>query len=286
MRILRSKYAGACYGVKRALKMVQELPGEAPVRTLGPLIHNPQVVAELKSQGIESVESVDAVESGTLVIRSHGVSPEVIEAAHQRGLVVLDATCPHVTKAQQAASDLSQNGYRVFVVGEQGHPEVEGISAYAGTDVLVVQDPADLPPLAPGEHVGLVVQTTQTPEALARIVQALEERDINLSIRNTICSATRQRQEAAFELAGQVDVMLVVGGRNSGNTTRLTEICAQVCPQTYHLESPDELQREWFDNAQTVGITGGASTPESQIAATEERLRALIGEHSQGEKSA
>jgi len=260
--------------------MVQERPSAAPapVRTLGPLIHNPEVVAELQSQGIEAVDSLDAVDAGTLVIRSHGVPPDVITAAHLRGLTVIDSTCPHVTKAQQAASNLNETGYRVLVVGELGHPEVEGISAYAGANAIVIQDPSDLPELAPGEHVGLVVQTTQTPETLAAIVQALEERDLHLIINNTICSATRQRQEAARELAAEVDVMLVVGGRNSGNTTRLAEICAAVCARTYHLEKPEELQLDWFTDAESVGITGGASTPESQIAATEERLRRLLGE--------
>jgi 4-hydroxy-3-methylbut-2-enyl diphosphate reductase len=314
LEILRSKYAGACYGVERALKMVQEAPNELestefsavggfaeppveigesgkstgstvesvrvslkPIRTLGPLIHNPQVVAELKNRGVEAVDSLAEATSGTLVIRSHGVPPEIILAAEEKGLTVLDATCPHVTKAQQAANKLNAEGYRVLVVGERGHPEVEGISAHAGSDCLVVQDPSDLPDFQAGERIGVVVQTTQTQTTLDSIVKALKNRGVRANIYNTICSATRKRQEAARELAEQVDVMLVVGGRNSGNTTRLSELCTAACPNTHHLETPDELQLDWFKGAERIGITGGASTPEAQIVATEERLKELLG---------
>jgi 4-hydroxy-3-methylbut-2-enyl diphosphate reductase len=247
------------------------------VHTLGPLIHNPLVVAELRRRGVEMAATVDDVESGIIVLRSHGVTPQVVEAALAKGLTIVDATCPHVSKAQQAAQELREQGYTVVVVGERGHPEVEAISAYAGEGAVVVQEPADLP--APGElpstRIGVVVQTTQTEAALAAIVEALQEQGIEPEVRDTICFATRQRQEAASELAGEVDVMIVVGGRNSGNTTRLAQICEAFCPNTYHIESPAELDDAWFEGAVNVGITAGASTPEAQIVAVEEALRGV-----------
>ena len=278
MQIILSKYAGACYGVKRALSLVEEASaGKRPVSTLGQLIHNPKVVFALESRGIRAVGSVAEADAGVLVIRSHGVAPSVIAAAEARGLEVVDATCPHVSAAQQAARELREQGYNVVVVGEQGHPEVEAIRAWAGEGTLVVQEPDDaaLMQIAATGRIGLVVQTTQSPAALEAIVQALERRGIKAEVRNTICSATRQRQQAAAELAADVQVMLVVGGRNSGNTTRLTEICSEVCVATYHIESPLEIQPDWFAGVQRIGVTAGASTPEVQINAVVQRLQSL-----------
>jgi 4-hydroxy-3-methylbut-2-enyl diphosphate reductase len=277
MRIIRSKYAGACYGVERALSLVDEAADhtDTVVHTLGPLIHNPQVVSELRSRGVEEAATVDEIESGVVVIRSHGVEPAIIKQAQDKGLQVVDATCPHVSKAHQAARELREQGYLVMVVGEPGHPEVEGIYAYAGDTALVVQDPSDLPKELASNKIGIVVQTTQADSALQSIVEALQARGIEPEVRNTICFATKQRQQTAAELAAKVDVMLVVGGRNSGNTTRLAQLCEEVCPDTYHIENATELKAEWFVDAQLVGITAGASTPEDQIIAVEKALRAL-----------
>ncbi|MDR3316362.1 MAG: 4-hydroxy-3-methylbut-2-enyl diphosphate reductase [Coriobacteriales bacterium] len=282
MKVVRSRHAGACYGVERALSLVDEAAANArseqgdtePVHTLGPLIHNPQVVSELKEQGVEVAATVDEVKSGILVIRSHGVVPSLIEDAQDKGLRVFDATCPHVSKTHAAARELRESGHLVVIVGEPGHPEVEGIQAYAGDDALVAQSADDLPAELARDKVGVVAQTTQAKETLDAVVAALRERGIEPLVRNTICFATKQRQETARELAEQADVMLVVGGRNSGNTTRLAEICAPVCPRTYHVESPDELDPTWFEGAETVGITAGASTPENQIIAVEKALLA------------
>jgi 4-hydroxy-3-methylbut-2-enyl diphosphate reductase len=243
------------------------------VHTLGPLIHNPQVVSELREQGVEEASSVAAVDEGILVIRSHGVAPEVVEEAQRKGLQVVDATCPHVSKAHEAARKLREQGYLVVVVGELGHPEVEGIRSYAGDEAIVVQEPSDLPAELVSDKIGIVVQTTQAGGALAAIVAALEERNITPLVRNTICFATKQRQETATELAKEVDVMVVVGGRNSGNTTRLAELCKTVCPATYHVETPNELDAAWFKDAEKIGITAGASTPEKQIIAVERALK-------------
>ena len=278
MRVVRARNAGACYGVQRALDMaLAAVEGGGAASTLGPLIHNPQVVADLAARGVRAVEHVEDVRSGSIVIRSHGVTPAVRRAAEARGLPVVDATCPHVARAQKAAAQLGERLGRVVVVGEAGHPEVEGLVACAreaGAEVFVAACPADLPACL-REPVGVVVQTTQTRAALDAVEEALRARGVNPEVKNTICSATSQRQEAAAELAGEVDAIVVVGGRNSSNTTRLADICAASCPRTYHIESPDEVDPAWFAGCESVGVTAGASTPEAHIAAVVARLEAL-----------
>ncbi|HJH43660.1 MAG TPA: 4-hydroxy-3-methylbut-2-enyl diphosphate reductase [Rubneribacter badeniensis] len=278
MRVVRARNAGACYGVQRALDMaLAAVEGGGAASTLGPLIHNPQVVADLAARGVRAVEHVEDVHAGSIVIRSHGVTPAVRRAAEARGLPVVDATCPHVARAQKAAAQLGKRLGRVVVVGEAGHPEVEGLVACAreaGAEVFVAARPADLPACL-REPVGVVVQTTQTRAALDAVEAALRARGVNPEVKNTICSATSQRQEAAAELAGEVDAIVVVGGRNSSNTTRLADICAASCPRTYHIESPDEVDPAWFAGCESVGVTAGASTPEAHIAAVVARLEAL-----------
>ena len=276
-QIVVADQAGACYGVERALEMVRNCMGRGTdVYTLGPLIHNPSVVEELESHGVTVVESCDAVPAGDiLVIRSHGVAPEVVAHAVELGLDVVDATCPFVKKAQDRAADLASQGYQVVVVGEEGHPEVVGIHARSGADALVAGCPEDLEGADLARKVGVVVQTTQSASRLAQVVAAIAPRVRELRVMNTICSATEQRQAAAARLAEDADAMVVVGGRNSGNTRRLAEICSAIQPRTHHIESCDELVGEWFDGCGLVGVTAGASTPASQIDAVVAALQRL-----------
>ncbi len=270
MKVIRAKHAGACYGVQRALDMAQvSVMDGGEAYTLGPLIHNPRVVSELESCGVHVAAGVDDIEAGIVIIRSHGVTAEVHAEVEQRGLSVIDATCPHVARAQQAAEDLARQGCHVVVVGEAGHPEVEGLVSWArraGGEVCVVADPINVPADL-DEPVGIVVQTTQTRESLDSVVDALHARGIEPEVRNTICFATRQRQNAAAKLAEQTDAIVVIGGRNSSNTTRLAEICSAICENTHHVESADELDPVWFAGCETVGVTAGASTPEAHIEA-------------------
>lgn len=306
MEVIRAKRAGACYGVQRALDMADEVIADGGrAYTLGPLIHNPQVVADLAARGAEAVDAVEnirwegaaesdalaegavpaaadttAAEAPAVVIRSHGVTPQVLAAVEERGFAVVDATCPHVSRAQHAAAELAGEGCRVIVVGEAGHPEVEGLRAWAeeaGGKVDVVAAPEEIPE-GLYDPVGVVAQTTQRRENLEAVVAALRAAGLEPIVKNTICSATRQRQESAAELASAVDAMVVIGGRNSSNTTRLAEVCALTCPRTFHIESADELDPAAFTGCARVGVTAGASTPENQIAAVEEFLRALEGE--------
>ena len=273
-----ARYAGVCYGVERALGMAEKAAGEArkPVNTLGPLIHNPLVVNDLERIGVGTASNVSEVEEGTLIIRAHGVVPSVVEDARNRGLDVLDATCPYVKKVHNAAERLVREGYQLIVVGESGHPEVEGIMGHAGDDAHVVSVPGDLDAIDLSRKVGVVVQTTQTPGALADVVAELSKRTMDLRVINTICSATQERQDSAAELARRVDAMIVVGGKNSGNTRRLAEICTAACPKTHHIEDASEIEAAWFDGVSHIGVTAGASTPASHIERALVRMRSLL----------
>ena len=278
MKVVLAENAGACYGVQRALDMAHDAAaGPGPVFTLGQLIHNPGVVADLEAIGVHVAAAPEDVAEGTVVVRSHGVTPDVYERLSARNLTVVDATCPHVARAQKAAADLASEGCRVLVVGEKGHPEVEGLRAWAkraGTKVDVVLAPEDVP-IDLRAPIGIVVQTTQRRENLDAVVEAVRAQGIEPVVKKTICSATRLRQDAAAKLAGEVDAMVVIGGRNSSNTTRLAEICEVTCPRAFHIESADEIDPAWFEGCEVIGVTAGASTPENQISAVVERLESL-----------
>lgn len=262
-----AEHAGACYGVNRALELARgcALEHAEPVHTLGPLIHNPIVVEELAEQGVGLSQSLDEIDRGSVIIRSHGVVPQVIEDARARGLSVVDATCPYVKKVHKAASNLVHEGYDLIIVGESGHPEVEGIVGHAEGKAHVVASPQDLDGLTLGKRVGVVVQTTQTAANLSAVVAALAPLVSELRVVNTICAATSERQRAAASLASEADIMIVVGGKNSGNTRRLAQICHAACSKTHHIEDAAELDQSWFDGARLIGITAGASTPQAHI---------------------
>lgn len=273
-RIEIARHAGVCYGVERALELAHRAGTDAlpPVHTLGPLIHNPRVVNELEEAGVQMANRLEDIPAGAVIIRAHGVAPAVEDEARERGLSVLDATCPYVKKVHVAAERLRAAGYQVIVVGEAGHAEVEGIMGHAGEGAVVVSGPEDLDGLKLAPKVGVVVQTTQTDERLAAVVSALLPRTREVRVVNTICKATHERQESAAELAARADVMVVIGGRNSGNTRRLAQICVAACPRTYHIESADEIDPSWFVDAELVGITAGASTPERHIREVIDRI--------------
>lgn len=275
MQVIRAKHAGVCYGVERALDMAAAaMMDEEPTYTLGPLIHNPKVVEELTRNGIEVAGDVDDVERGIVVIRSHGVEPEVLKRLNDKRLTIIDATCPHVAKAQRAAAELRDLGGTVLVIGRAEHPEVKGLCGHAGERAVVVASVEELPETL-SEPVGIVVQTTESKEKLASVVEALEARGIAPVVKNTVCFATRQRQDSAAMLADEVDAIVVIGGRNSSNTTHLYEICAAHCPRSYFVESVSELDPSWFAGCGTVGVTAGASTPDDQISEVIDYLESL-----------
>ena len=266
MEVILADAAGFCFGVKRALSLTNQVLSEIdpaiPVYTLGPLIHNPQVVAQLEAKGVQVLERPGDASSGVVIVRSHGVAPKVLEELQELSCDVVDATCPFVQRAMRWAEQLSDEGYQVIVVGDRLHPEVQAILGYAGETAQVVSDPQEIRELPIASRVGVIAQTTQSVQNFKACVDELVGKVEDLKTFDTICTATEQRQKSARELAAKVDVMVVIGGRNSANTKRLAEICKEQGTATYHIETPDELQRQWFAGAWRAGVTAGASTPD------------------------
>lgn len=263
MEIRIAENCGFCYGVKRAVNMAQDTSDQLERSyTLGPIIHNPQVVSNLEEHGVYAVDSLDEIPGGTVIIRSHGVGPAVYEEATDKGLKVVDATCPHVKKAQQDAKSVIDSGMSLVILGEKKHPEVISINLWAQNKGIVIEAEEEAKILPFVENRGVVVQTTFSQFKFQSIIDILEEKTQNLKVFKTICTATQERQNSAVELAKTVDLMIVVGGKNSGNTNRLAEVCRDVGCTTYHIETAAELQLDWFNHVQTVGVTAGASTPD------------------------
>ena len=263
MEIFLADKAGFCFGVKRAINTAFEAAGKGRVYCLGPLIHNPQEVERLNQAGVSTVENLSSLKPGDFVIiRSHGVPLGVLAQARDKGLNIIDLTCPFVSKAQRDAEALKKEGYQVVVVGEKKHPEVQSILGYAGEDAVVVEKADDAEGLELRSRLGVVAQTTQSYGNFSEIVLKLLRLSKEIKVFNTICSSTKERQDAARTLAGQVDVMLVVGGRNSANTSRLADLCKREGKHTYHIELADEIRREWLNGASKIGVTAGASTPD------------------------
>jgi len=275
MDVILAEKAGFCFGVQRAINTAFKAAGDRKVYCLGPLIHNPQEVSRLREAGVETVEDFSKLKSGdSLIIRSHGVPPAVLASAREKGLTIIDLTCPFVAKAQQHAQSLSREGYQVVVVGEKKHPEVQSILGYAGESSVVLEQSGDIDQVRLQGRLGVVAQTTQSYGNFSEIVLRLLRLSNELKVFNTICSSTKERQDATQVLAARVDVMIVVGGRNSANTSRLVSLSREAGKPTYHVEVVDEIRSDWLKGARTVGVTAGASTPSWVIDAVLERLRA------------
>ncbi|PKM44573.1 MAG: bifunctional 4-hydroxy-3-methylbut-2-enyl diphosphate reductase/30S ribosomal protein S1 [Firmicutes bacterium HGW-Firmicutes-8] len=264
MKTILAPKAGFCFGVKRALDLAMQTARETnkSIYTLGPLIHNPQVVEDLSKKGIKVVKDLSDIPEGVIIIRSHGVGPDIIDNARDRDLQVIDATCPFVKKAQELAKELNDQGYQVVVVGDKEHPEVTGIIGWTGHTGIVVETPEQAEKLQPLKKIGIISQTTQPEENFNNIASVLQEKAEEVKAYNTICHATRDRQYAAAELARKVDVMIVIGGKNSANTQKLARLCAQTGTPTHHIETAAEFKREWLADKKLIGITAGASTPD------------------------
>lgn len=266
--------AGFCFGVKRAINTAFEAASKGNVYCLGPLIHNPQEVERLRQAGVRTVEDLSSLHPGDhLIIRSHGVPPQVLAQARDKGLTIIDLTCPFVGKAQRDAEALYKEGYQVVVVGEKKHPEVQSILGYAGENSLVLETVDDVAGVKLQARLGIVAQTTQAYSNFSEIVLKLLSLSKELKVFNTICNSTKERQDSARNLAGQVDVMLVVGGRNSANTSRLVTVCNQEGKPTHHIEVADELRLEWLEGVGTVGVTAGASTPDWVLEGVLQKLK-------------
>ena len=253
------------------------------VYTLGPLIHNPQAVSKLNNVGVGLADNIKDVDEGTIIIRSHGVAPEVIDQAEERGLEVINATCPFVKKAQEKAKNLKEDGYQVLISGDRNHPEVVGILGFTNDQAIVIEDESDFAKIPNNSKIGVITQTTQSISHLQNLVNYLLPKVKDLKVHNTICTTTSQRQEEAADLAEQVDLMIVLGGYNSANTNRLAEICREHGVTTHHVEQAEELQTDWFTNIKKVGITAGASTPNWIIKEAVKRMEEINEEQKQEE---
>ncbi len=274
MKIFLADKAGFCFGVKRAISTAFKAAGHGKVYCLGPLIHNPQEVERLREAGVKTVEDFSSLDPGDfLIIRSHGVPPLVLAQAREKGLQIIDLTCPFVGKAQRDAESLHKDGYQVIVIGEKKHPEVQSILGYAGDNAVVVETAEEVENQGFQNRLGVVAQTTQSYSNFSEIVLKLLRLSKELKVFNTICHSTKERQDAARVLAGQVDIMLVVGGRNSANTGRLVSVCRQEGKPTYHIEVADEIRPEWLTDAVRVGVTAGASTPDWVLERVLEKLK-------------
>ena len=265
-----AKSAGFCFGVKRAVDTVYEQTGKKNVYTFGPIIHNEEVVKDLEKKGvfvINTMEELDDITEGTVIIRSHGVSSAVYEALQKKGVEIVDATCPFVLKIHNIVKQESANGKQIVIIGNEKHPEVEGIMGWSKTQVHVVDtaEKAQNLQLDPQREVCIVSQTTFNYNKFKELVEIISEKGYNIIIRNTICNATEERQTEAREIAKRVDAMIVVGGSSSSNTRKLYEICKNECKDTYYIQTLNDLDMTSLGKADCIGITAGASTPNNII---------------------
>lgn len=282
MEIILASNAGFCFGVRAAInkgeKLIEE--GKGPIATLGPLIHNPQEVARLESLGIKSYDDIDSVQEKNVLIRTHGVAPSVYQEIEKHGHSYYDCTCPKVKRVQQLAREHAEAGYQVLVLGDCKHPEVMAIVGWTNDTAIVFISLDELKGLSlEGKKVCLVSQTTEKLERFEKAVEYLESLSLEeLVVQNTICTATRDRQSDASELAAKVDLMVVIGGYNSANTCKLVSICQDVGVATKHVETAAELQDEWFEGVNKIGLTAGASTPDWIIREVIDKMEELTME--------
>ena len=279
MEVTLAKTAGFCFGVKRAVDKVYELADkEDKVYTFGPIIHNEEVVRDLESKGVQVLNSSDElteVTDGIVVIRSHGVPKEVYQLMEEKQIRYADATCPFVRKIHKLVEKHSREGRRIVIVGNDHHPEVEGITGWCLTPPIVISttEEAGNLPISQSEPICVVSQTTFNYNKFKDIVEILEKKRYDRIVLNTICSATEERQEEAVRLASQVDAMIVIGGKTSSNTQKLFEICSNACENTYYIQTLVDLDIKPFQSFRHVGITAGASTPNKIIEEVQRYVR-------------
>ncbi|MHC4623884.1 MAG: 4-hydroxy-3-methylbut-2-enyl diphosphate reductase [Planctomycetota bacterium] len=276
MKVIVAEKCGFCAGVRNAISTAEKiLQREKRVYSLGPIIHNTDVVHRLAQSGLKTVSRVEEIPSGTVLIRSHGAAPEQIERMKEKGLNIVDATCVLVKRVQKIAKELSDTGYKVVVIGDKNHPEVRAVVGCA-SDVVVVADESDLDKLADGGRFGIICQTTQSPEYFSKMLAAIARGSFSrIKVINTLCGEAIKRQKSAVELCKQVDIMFVLGGLESANTRKLAELCKKYNEETFHLQNWNELDISMLLGKSTAGVTAGASTPEWVIAEFVENLAAF-----------
>ena len=269
MRIKLAKKVGFCFGVRHAVEMAEEVLSKGGrAYSLGSIIHNKQVVKDLSGRGLKVIKDIGEATGGVLVISSHGISPDIAGMIPKRSLKLVDTTCPFVRNAQDMARSLSEEGYKVIIVGDVNHPEVRALYDFAGKKAHVVKDIRGLKGLKfrPNEKIGVLSQTTQSMDNFLNVVKAIiDTKPKDLRVFNTICKDAEERQRAARDISREVDLMLIVGGKNSANTKRLLEVCKKILRKSYLVETESDLKEGWFKCVSVVGITSGASTPDNIV---------------------
>lgn len=283
MEYLLANHAGFCFGVKRAVEGVYDLINKGEkIYTYGPIIHNEEVVADLESKGVKvinSIEELDNISTGTIIIRAHGIPKEVYEIVESKGFECVDLTCPFVKRIHKIVEEKTKEGFRIVVIGNAKHPEVIGIMGWAGSDSVAVEtiEEANNLVLDFDKPICIVSQTTFNRKKFEELVEIVENKVYNVNVVDTICNATKERQESAGEIASRVDAMLVIGGRSSSNTQKLFDICVKECPNTYYIQTKDDLKDIQLPNAASlIGITAGASTPNKIIEEVQDYVRIIF----------
>ncbi len=276
MNVRIAKNSGFCFGVKRAIKIALKTSRDNhEIVTLGPIIHNPQMVAKLESKKIFKVDNIEQIKGRPTIIRSHGIKKEILEELEKNNIEIINATCPYVSKTQDYAKSLSEEGYELIILGDRNHPEVKALRSYVDKEVMIVANADELADKQ-FKKVGIISQTTRRVEDLQELVTRLVPKCHELRVINTICNATTIRQNSTLALAKESDVMIVVGGKNSSNTKMLAKICESFV-KTYHIETACEIDKKWFKDKQDIGLTAGASTPDWIIVEVYNEILECIG---------
>ena len=277
LKINISEFSDFCFGVKRAISLAENALRERPkpVSSLGPLIHNRQVVSELSKKGLNVAKDYKEIRKGTIVTCSHGICPDVLNEAKREKIDIVDATCPFVKNAQMLAKKLSKEGYKVVIIGDKGHPEVKSLKSFSGNKGLVISNAKEAKRLKLRKgKIGIIVQTTQSLRNFLEVSSELLKKEFSeIRIFNTICSDVNMRQKSTEEFSKENDLVIVVGGRNSANTKRLYEICKDIGTEARHIETESEVKNEWLKDKRRIGIVSGASTPRWIVDGVVERLR-------------
>jgi 4-hydroxy-3-methylbut-2-enyl diphosphate reductase len=264
-KVLLAENSGFCFGVKRAVSQTYDIlkKTDKKVYILGKIIHNPNVVRELNDLGAVTINKLEEItdNDAVLIIRCHGVPKHVIKKAEGIGLEVINTTCPFVKKIESYVEQLIKDDYEVVIIGDKKHPEVVSLVESFNNNIMTIEKAEQIDKIGLFNKLGIVVQTTQSKKNFKECILKLLDKSHNLKIYNTICEATSQRQKSTLEVAKKVDIMIVIGGKNSANTTRLYQISKDVVENVYHIETSDELKPEWFENKINIGVTAGASTP-------------------------
>ncbi len=281
MEILLAQDMGFCWGVRRAIDIMEKAAQDkGEIISVGPIVHNPQVVDDLQRKGIRT-DSLPEDDSLPVAITAHGVGPDVLDKVKATGAEIIDGTCPIVTRSQRWARKMADLGFAVLVFGDPEHREVKGVLGWAGSKGIAIRDGEPLPKDLPS-RIAVISQTTQSPEKFAAFVgRIMTERVAEISefrLINTLCNVTSGQQAAARELAAEVDLMLVVGGKSSANTRHLLEVCQEEGTPSHHVETAAELEPDWFRGVSRVGVTAGASTPDSAVEAVVDRVREIAAQ--------